>query len=647
MGTTMRLTSAHIQRFKSIDDSGDFELQPDVTALVGKNESGKTAALQALYRVNPVESAYPRTFDALRDYPRGDYNEDEADGNIKGLSPVKATFSLDQADKDAVADQFGPSTLVSESIIVGRRYDSTAASLDVQIDEVAMVKYLVTSAGLDQNKYASGTSVDAIIKKLREDTDTVAAADLGEQLAAMDLNLEVRTILHARVPQFVYFDEWGTIGDDIPVDRLQQDEEDLKPAERTALSLLRVAKADAGRFTEENYTMRKASMEGAANTLSKKLFKYWSQNRDLRITLDVDMRRKEVEPIQSSQGRQVPQFDFDPYLKIGVFNNRHLVTLDIGQRSRGFLWFFSFLAAFSEYSRDKTPKIILLDEPGLSLHATAQADLLRYIEEELAPNHQVIYTTHSPFMIDSDHIERCRTVEDKHEDGTKISADVLRAGQDTMFPLLAAIGVDLAQTLLIGPHQLLVEGPSDFLYLSVMSEAVRARTDDTDAGLDPRWSVVPAGGIEKMPAFISLFTGSNLNIAAMIDVASKANQRIDDIINKGLIERSAIIRLTDFTKTKEADIEDLFDRKWYLDLLEASGVGTFAVEDFNAGRIMVQVERDLGRRFDHYHPVNYLARNPELIDLLPDADITRFKELFMRINQLLPTELGAEERSLS
>jgi hypothetical protein len=355
-------------------------------------------------------------------------------------------------------------------------------------------------------------------------------------------------------------------------------------------------------------------------------------------SVDDDMRKIAVDPIVNNAGQQVAQYDFDPYLKIGVFNNRHQVTLDIGQRSRGFLWFFSFLAAFSEYARDKSPKIILLDEPGLSLHATAQADLLRYIEEELAPHHQVIYTTHSPFMIDAAHIERCRTVEDKQEEGTKITADVLRAGQETMFPLLAAIGVDLAQTLLIGPHQLLVEGPSDLLYLAVMSEAVKTRTENPEAGLDPRWSVVPAGGIEKMPAFISLFTGSNLNIAAMIDVAAKGNQRIDDIISKGLIEHSAIVRLTEFTGTREADIEDLFDRTWYLQLLDESAVGTVAPDSLNQGRIMVQVERALGQKFDHYHPASFLSRNPTLVDKLPAEDIARFANLFARLNKLLPVE---------
>ena len=634
----MRLASVHIKRFKSVDDSGEFDLESDITALVGKNESGKTAALQALYRVNPVESGYTRKFDALRDYPRGDYNEDEADGNIVGISPVTAVFILTDNDKESVAEQFGPKTLTSDTVTVSRRYDDDMMYMGLTIDELAMVKFLVGAAGLDEKKYAAGTSVKVIVDRLQGEVEVAAATELGETLASMDFKKEVRKFIRPLIPKFVYFDEWGTIGDDIPVNRLLDEESDLSPSERTALSLLRVAKADAGRFTEENYTMRKASMEGAANSLTKKLFKYWSQNQDLRITLDVDMRKTAIESIVSNQGISVPQFDLDPYLKIGVFNNRHQVTLDIGQRSRGFLWFFSFLAAFSEYARDKTPKIILLDEPGLSLHATAQADLLRYIEDELAPHHQVIYTTHSPFMIDASHIERCRTVEDKHYEGTKITADVLRAGQETMFPLFAAIGVDLAQTLLIGPHQLLVEGPSDLLYLAVMSEAVKTRMDDSTAGLDPRWSVVPAGGIEKMPAFISLFTGSNLNIAAMIDVAAKGNQRIDDIINRGLIEHSAIVRLTEFTKTREADIEDLFDRAWYLNLLDESGVGNFEENGLNSGRIMPQIEKLLGRRFDHYHPASVLSRSPNVIDKLTDEDIERFSILFNRLNNMLPSE---------
>ena len=163
----MRLISVHIRRFKSVDDSGQFDLEPDVTALVGKNESGKTAALQALYRVNPVASGYSRKFDALRDYPRGDYNEDEADGNIGGLSPVTAIFKLNDDDKEAFGEQFGPKTLRSDAITISRRYNDDTMFMEIEIDELAMVKYMVTTAGVDEKKYAAGTSVQAIVDRLQ------------------------------------------------------------------------------------------------------------------------------------------------------------------------------------------------------------------------------------------------------------------------------------------------------------------------------------------------------------------------------------------------------------------------------------------------------------------------------------------------
>src|SRR5882762_4200515 len=102
---------------------------------------------------------------------------------------------------------------------------------------------------------------------------------------------------------------------------------------------------------------------------------------------------------------------------------------------------------------------VKLDEPGLSLHARAQADLLRYINEQLRPYYQVIYTTHSPFMIDADELLSARTVEDvvkkekqKGEEieillGTKVSTDVLSTDPDTVSPLHRVLDYEITQTL--------------------------------------------------------------------------------------------------------------------------------------------------------------------------------------------------------
>jgi predicted ATP-dependent endonuclease of OLD family len=128
------------------------------------------------------------------------------------------------------------------------------------------------------------------------------------------------------------------------------------------------------------------------------------------------------------------------------------------------------LVLFSQVSKKHGNVIILLDEPGLNLHGKAQADLLGFIEEELEPKHQVIYTTRSPFMVPPRRLECVRTVEDVvieekdgHERvlGTKVGDEVLSLDPDTVFPIQGALGYDISQSLFVGPDTLLVEGPSD------------------------------------------------------------------------------------------------------------------------------------------------------------------------------------------
>jgi hypothetical protein len=126
------------------------------------------------------------------------------------------------------------------------------------------------------------------------------------------------------------------------------------------------------------------------------------------------------------------------------------VTTNFGERSGGFAWFFSFLAAFSEL-RDTEDLILLLDEPGLGLHAAGQADLLRYLDEQLAVGHQVVYTTHLPSMVDAARPHRVRTVEDVEGEGTRVHEGAGATSRDTVLPLSGALadqGVVLPERLL-------------------------------------------------------------------------------------------------------------------------------------------------------------------------------------------------------
>ena len=463
---------------------------------------------------------------------------------------------------------------------------------------------------------------DATLDALSADDEAAGALVLAKDLEGRDFVQEILEDLVGRLPRFQYFDEYNILPGSVSVQRLQSLAEDnLDAGERTALALLRLASVDGAEFTEAEYEPRKAALEAAANALTDELFQYWTQNEDLEVELDIEFR-----PVPA-------QVITEPWLQIRVRNQKHRVTLNMAERSKGFIWFFSFLAAFSEYSNEER-RIILLDEPGLSLHAKAQNDLLRFIDERLAPHHQVIYSTHSLFMIEPTKLERCRTVEDIGDEGTLVSQDIWAARPETVFPLLGALGVEMTQTLIIGPDQLLVEGPADVVYLIVMSDLVRR---NGGAGLDPRWTITPVGGIDKIPTFVALLAGSDLKVAVVMDVAGGGNQKLTNLVQRGLLEARRLVPLTDITHTNEADIEDLFAPEWYSKLLRASGVARIPKSKLTSGRrIVKQVEAFLGGRYDHYQPASHLMRAPgTLLGDVDQATRDRFQELFTRLNKLL------------
>lgn len=349
-------------------------------------------------------------------------------------------------------------------------------------------------------------------------------------------------------------------------------------------------------------------------------------------------------------------FNSGSVVEARIYNNFHRASVPLSERSAGFLWFFSFLAQFKQMQKKAPGAVILLDEPGLSLHGKAQSDLLKYIMERLLPNHQVIYTTHSPFMVPPDRLQDVRVVEDVIEhtprltiQGTKVSEDVLTVDKDTLFPLQAYLGYEITQTLFIGENVLLVEGPSDILYLQAASNALKSQNRE---GLDPRWTICPSGGIDKLHPFVSLFGGHNIKIAVLCDYTSGDKSKIRRLRESELIPTTQILTATDFTGKNESDIEDFFEPELYvkivncaykLDTDQAIQVENLQNEDVSP-RLVKQVE-DLFRtkpsevpEFDHYTPSYWLNSNGVILE--EDTEkvaktLERFENAFRKVNALL------------
>jgi hypothetical protein len=207
------------------------------------------------------------------------------------------------------------------------------------------------------------------------------------------VNYEVSQQLASRTPKFMYFGDYQVLPSKMNLaDLAQRASEEksnptmLTPEHRGILALLRMANISIDAFANPGPIEALISrIESVSIRLTDQIMEFWKQNEDLQVKID-------IRPDPNDH----PPFNNGPNLYIRIANNRHRgVSTPFKQRSHGFIWFFSFLVWFDsvehqlEEGKDKErPLILLLDEPGLSLHALAQADFLKYIDD-LAKRHQV------------------------------------------------------------------------------------------------------------------------------------------------------------------------------------------------------------------------------------------------------------------
>ncbi|MEV6524415.1 AAA family ATPase [Longispora sp. NPDC051575] len=625
----MRLINARITSYRSVEDSEEFTVEPNVTCLVGKNESGKTTVLQALHRLNPAEPAEP--FDEVVDYPARLTRQRKQWAQADRIPVVVATFEYDDLEVKQIEEELGFGALTSAEVTVTIGYRDESRTFAHSFDEPTIVGNLV--AGLGLPPVVSVAALRELLESREEQTEETGAV-LDRIRAWRDGSVEhhlTDAYAEPRLPTLMYFSDYDIMPGKVSIPDLilRRDADELEPGERSLLSLLRMAGVAPEDFLEPGrHEQLIRELENASNIISDEVFDYWSQNDELEVRLEV-----------------LPAAD-GPLLQIRVHNRRHRASVPFDNRSRGFVWFFSFLAYFSELDAGDRDVIVLLDEPGLSLHGRAQEDLLRLVDERLAPTHQVLYTTHSPFMISPDHLHRVRTVIDHDRAGTKVSADLAAADSDTAFPLLAGMGIGMTGSLFVGEHTLLLEGPSDLIYLDVLSDTLDSHRRD---GLDPRWQKAPTGGAGALATFAALLGANRLHVAVIVDAQTRNSRAVRRLRDNGQLGKGGLIDIGEFTGTPDADIEDLFEADFYLDLVNLAYAKELPtpvlVSDLPAvrTRIVDQVrahfaQHDLaGGRFNHFRPASALLKHQAtLVPKISVGTLNRASRLFGRLNRQLP-----------
>lgn len=657
----MKLISFKVQNFRSVNNSGPISVDSN-TALVGRNESGKSNLLLALHSLNPDGGI--KELEPIKNFPR-DRRIEECDENTEVLD---TKWLLSEEEQNELVTTF-PRAKGVEQISVGRRYSTTRyigfinlqrhsfdreahnklAKKMVALGEVEIGKIQVEE-GVSESLKASLTSLivgdqetlldwskralgepnsarkilvansieNEKLDQFIDDTEqSIESIDDSEQVAA------ARKWVLKNLPKFVYVDEYPDIDGHHNLVDYQQRKTQGNPSHSDLgfEKLCKVAGIDPVKLIElsNDPETRNQLVNRAGAVITKEIRRLW-KDRALKIRFNID-------------GNYFDTYISDP-------NAVYEVEVNLNERSRGFKWFFSFYVTFCADTNGGEAKdaVLLLDEPGLFLHAKSQSDLLNHLRDDF--DNQILFTTHSPFMIPTAQLTDVKTVNIDQDRGTTVTNDPT-GDSTTLFPLQAALGYEISQSLFIGSHNLIVEGVTDYWYLSAISDYL---ISIGKKGLEPNITITPAGGAQKIPYLVSLLASQNLNVVVLMDKERDSAATRDEMVGGKLLHQKNILLVSEVIDedVSEADIEDLFDVDVYIRLTEDAykeQLTESLVWNDNIPRVAKQAESALRSTkkkvaFIKAKParsfLNLMKSDPSSI--LSASAISRFENLFGLIN---------------
>jgi hypothetical protein len=661
----MHLKSFRIMNFRSINDSGIIDASR-ITALLGRNESGKSNLLRGLHTLNPADGV--AALNPIKDFPR----HRKLDECTDETEVVATVWELDD-DEQAELATIWPRAIGIKTVRIGRSYGANSRRVGIEAPastlDMAEIRGLARkvvpavkakAAGLtDGQKVVLEAAADAFqvaIEAPEHERDWAQAApailstlrvalatadvELSDTQGAYVTSLEDRAEASSKdeeahkaaiawvvkgLPVFLYLDDYPEIEghQDIAAFLLRQQNGGATDADRNFQKLCKVAGLKPQQLQtllQSNDQETRAQLANrAGSVVTTAIRKRW-KDRQLKIRFNLDAQH------------------FDTL--ISDPNAVYDVEVNLDERSRGFQWFFAFYIVFAADTDggNADNAVLLLDEPGLYLHAKSQGDLLKHLEDDFA--NQIIYTTHSPFMVPTHRLDLVRTVNIAEGAGTTVSNDPTGDAR-TLFPLQAALGYDLAQSLFVGPSNLVVEGVTDFWVLSAVSEYLN---DAGRTGLHRDLTITPAGGAQKVHYMVALLTSEKLNVLVLFDDEKDAKATRDDLVKGKLIRDDAVIFVTGAfggTVPSEADIEDVLDPTVYEALVRDSYAkelkGKKLTLNAHLPRIARRVEAgfaDIGIEFYKTRPtrlfLSKMASDPSTV-LTPEC-VDRFERLCIAIN---------------
>ena len=574
--------------------------------------------------------------------------------NVLNTSEPTITLSKDYSNNISVI-RYG--FKVDAKTIIDHILDTTKIKISPNMkDETKIAKHILDK--LDPSGYAPEEYdyYNSLYTRFNNVLEEIKSSNL--------LDFIYNSILLPRIPKFIYSDKYhqmkGLVNLQGLIDRDARGI--LEDSDKPFIALLNQANLSLQDLQNvidlkygPQYIAGIEKIQYAIDSVLNRVFEYWSQHDYYNLECNI-MPKKEEDPLGATDS-----LNLWICIKDNRLDRNSTVRKLFEYESHGFIWFFSFLILHSIVKgQDRGNVILLLDEPGLSLHAEAQRDLLKFLQENIIPHNQVIYTTHSQFMIDSKNLDEVKVVEnlnlksdgDKlkyNASGTKVLATAMDANEDSLLPLQAALGYHISQNLFFGRNNLVVEGKTDSIYIQVVSDILQEQGKD---GLSPDWTIVPTGGFGNVSTFVSLIAArTDLNLAVLIDYQKRNKQKIENWYKKKLINRKQVLTYADFLQVAAADVEDMFAEEFYLMLVNGVFEIDLTLQDISHGgsRIVKRIDKyfrenpdakanicNFDEDYPHYPPAKYLKSNIDsLKQYISDDTLLLFEKIFDTLNKLI------------
>jgi hypothetical protein len=298
---------------------------------------------------------------------------------------------------------------------------------------------LLTAVRTEAESHSNPQTAD-LVEALNE-----SVAGLLKRAQTEPIPARLAAAIEEQLPVFIYFENYGILDSAVYLPRFLEDlgKAPNEPRVRTINAMFKhvglTAKAIAELGREE---AAEAKRDG--KPVTDEMVRKDQERKELRSvklnSASLDITKRFSDWFRQRRHSIRYQADGD-YFRIWVSDDRRPgVEIELESRSKGFQWFFSFYLVFLVESEEgHKDAVLLLDEPGLNLHPTAQQELIGFFEQ-LAETNMLLYSTHSPFLVDGERIQRVRPVTEDETGHSHISVDGWPKDRETIFPLQAAAG---------------------------------------------------------------------------------------------------------------------------------------------------------------------------------------------------------------